>query len=158
MKAWLFAPALALLSAAAHAVDMVNINVSGTLIRPPCTLTTGTRLSAEFGDVRTDQVKTAETVAVPVRMTCAAGSSLRVSFSSTNGTHTTTVAKTTADNLGVSLLWAADNTPANLSGTTKTYSNLSGSVDISLKAKLVELGTLSPGAFSSSMVMTINYL
>ncbi len=149
--------ALALLSAGAQAADTVNITVSGTLTRPPCVLSSSTTLTAAFGNVRTDQVATTETVAVPVRMTCPAGSSLNVSFTANNGTHTATVAKTTADNLGVSLLWA-DNTAANLNGTTKSYTNLSGAVDISLKAQLVARGTLVPGAFSSSMVMTINYL
>ena len=155
MKTSLYA--LVLLSATTQAADTVNITVSGTLTRPPCVLSTGTTLTAAFGNVRTDQVATTETVAVPVRMTCPAGSSLNVSFSANNGTYTSTVAKTTADNLGVSLLWA-DNTAANLTGTTKAYSNLSGSVDISLKAQLVERGALTPGAFTSAMVMTINYL
>lgn len=155
MKTSLFA--LALFSATAQAADTVNITVSGTLTRPPCALNTGTTLTAAFGNVRTDQVATTETVALPVCMTCPAGSSLNVSFNANNGTYTATVAKTTADNLGVSLLWA-DDTAANLTGTTKTYSNLSGTVDISLKAKLVERGTLAPGAFTSSMVMTLNYL
>ncbi len=149
--------ALLLLSTTATAASTVNITVSGTLTRPPCVLSTGTTLTAEFGNVRTDQVASTGTVAVPVRMTCPAGSSLNVSFASSKGTHTATVAKTSVNNLGVSLLWA-DDTAANLTGTTKAYSNLSGNVDISLKAKLIERGTLTPGAFTSSMVMTINYL
>jgi type 1 fimbria pilin len=149
--------ALVLLSATAQAADTVNITVRGTLTRPPCVLSTGTTLTAEFGNVRTDQVATTGTVAVPVRMVCPAGSSLNVSFTSNNGTHSATLAKTTVDNLGVSLLWAADNTAANLTGTTKAYSNLSGNVDISLNAQLVARGALTPGAFSSSMVMTISY-
>lgn len=149
--------ALVLLGTAAQAADTVNITLSGTLTRPPCVLTSGTSLMAAFGNVRTDQVATTDTVAVPVKMTCPAGSSLNVSFASSKGTHTDTVAKTTADNLGVSLLWA-DNTVANLKGTAKAYSNLSGNVDISLKAKLIAQGTLTPGAFTSSIVMTINYL
>ncbi|OEC33762.1 minor fimbrial subunit [Pseudomonas cuatrocienegasensis] len=149
--------ALVLLSTTATAASTVNITVSGTLTRPPCVLSTGTTLTAEFGNVRTDQVASTGTVAVPVRMTCPAGSSLNVSFTSSRGTHTTTVAKTSVSNLGVSLLWA-DDTAANLTGTAKAYSNLSGNVDISLKAKLVERGALAPSAFTSSMVMTINYL
>ncbi|NWD68958.1 fimbrial protein [Pseudomonas gingeri] len=148
---------LALLSATADAADTVNITVSGTLTRPPCVLSTGTTLTAAFGDVRTDQVTTAATVAVPIRMVCPAGSSLNVSLTANNGTQTATVAKTTAANLGVSLLWA-DDTAANLTGTTKAYRDLSGDIDISLKAKLIALGTLTPGAFTSSMVMTITYL
>lgn len=47
--------ALMLLSSTAHAADVVNITVSGTLTRPPCVLSTGTTLTAAFGDVRTDQ-------------------------------------------------------------------------------------------------------
>ena len=149
--------ALILLGTAAQAADTVNITVSGRLTLPPCVLSTGTTLTAAFGDVRTDQVATTDTIALPVRMTCPAGSSLNVSLTSNNGTHTATVAKTTADNLGVSLLWA-DNTAANLNGTAKAYSNLSGNVDISLKARLIALGALKPVPFTSSMVMTITYL
>ena len=155
MKTLLFALLLASLSA--QAADTVRITVSGTLTRPPCILNSGTTLTAEFGDVRIDQVAETDTLAVPVRLTCPAGSSLSIGFSSNNGTHSATVAKTSATNLGVSLLWA-NNQAANLTGTTKTYSNLSGSVDLSLKAKLVQLGTLSPGAFSSSIDMTITSL
>ncbi|PVZ12667.1 MULTISPECIES: fimbrial protein [unclassified Pseudomonas] len=144
-------------SAAAQAADTVNITVRGNLTRPPCVLSTGTTLTANFGDVRTDQVDTRGTVDVPVRMNCPAGSSMNVSFSANSGTFTSTVAKTTVSNLGVSLLWA-DNSAANLQGTAKGYSNLSGAVDISLKAKLVKRGDLTPGGFSSGLVMTINYL
>lgn len=150
--------ALALLSATAQAADTVNITVRGTLTRPPCVLSTSTTLTAEFGDVRTDQVATTATQPIPVQLICPAGSSMNVSFSANNGTYTATVAKTTVDNLGVSLLWAADDSLANLNGTTKRYTNLSGNVDISLKAQLIARGALTPGAFSSSMVMTVNYL
>ncbi|MBK5395580.1 fimbrial protein [Pseudomonas sp. NPDC087342] len=149
--------ALALLSATAQAADTVNITVRGTLTRPPCVMSTNTNLIAEFGDVRIDQVATTGTALVPVVLVCPAGSSLNVSFTSNNGTHTATVAKTTADNLGVSLLWD-DNSAANFNGSTKAYNNLSGNVDISLRAQLVARGALTPGAFTSSMVMTINYL
>ncbi len=149
--------ALCFFCSAVNAADMVNITVSGTLKRPPCTLSSSTTLKAEFGDVRTDQVSETGTKNLPVTLNCPAGSSLKVGFSSTNGTYTSTVAKTTVDNLGVSLLWA-DNSAANLQGTTKTYSNLSGTVNLSLKAQLVKRGDLSPGQFSSAMVMTITYL
>jgi len=150
-------PFLALLSATAHADDTVNITVIGNLTRPPCVLSTGTTLTAAFGDVRIDQVATAGTIDLPVRMKCPPGSSLYVEFSANNGTQTSTVAKTTAENLGVSLLWG-DGSEANLAGKAKPYMNLGTDVDLSLKAKLVAFGTLTPGAFTSSMVMTINYL
>nr|WP_288467636.1 fimbrial protein [uncultured Pseudomonas sp.] len=148
---------LCFVSIAVNAADVININVRGTLTRPPCTLTSSTSLSAEFGNVRTDEVSQAGTKNLPVTLNCPAGSSLNVGFSSTNGTYSTTIAKTTVNNLGVSLLWA-DDSAANLQGTTKTYSNLSGTVNLSLKAQLVKRGDLSPGQFSSAMVMTITYL
>ncbi|MBI6853147.1 type 1 fimbrial protein [Pseudomonas cichorii] len=149
---------LALLSATANAADIVNITVSGTLTRPPCTLGTGAALSANFGNVRLDLISSTEPQDIPVRLNCPAGSSVNVSFSASNGTFSSTVAKTSANNLGVSLLWAKDSSAANLQGTAKSYTNLSGAVDISLKAKLVEQGALSPGQFTSALVMTINYL
>ena len=88
--------ALVLLGTAAQAADTVNITVRGTLTRPPCVLSTATTLTAEFANVRTDQVATTGTVTVPVLMTCPAGSSLNVSFTASDGTHTATVAKTKA--------------------------------------------------------------
>ncbi|WP_407312665.1 fimbrial protein [Pseudomonas sp. nanlin1] len=147
---------LCFISANVNAADMVTINVRGTLVRPPCQLSSATTLTADFGNVRTDQVEQTATKNLPVTLNCPAGSGLNVSFSSSNGTYTSTVAKTTANNLGVSLLWA-DNSPANLQGSSKTYNNQSGTVDISLKAQLVKRGDLAPGQFSSAIVMTINY-
>ena len=149
--------ALALFGTCAQAADTVNITVSGTLTRPPCVLSTSTTLTAEFGDVRIDQVAATATQPIPVRLTCPAGSSLTVGFSANNGVYTATVARTTADNLGVSLLWG-DDALVPLNGATRTYTNLNGAVDLSLKAQLGARGALAPGAFSSAMVMTINYL
>lgn len=149
---------LALMSASAQAADVVNITVSGTLTRPPCTLSSGNALTASFGDVRTDQVAEAEPQSLNIQLSCPSGSSLTVGFAATLGTYSATVAKTSANNLGVSLLWANDNSTANLQGTLKSYSNLSGTVSLGLKAKLVQQGTLAPGQFTSALVMTINYL
>ena len=149
---------LALMSASAQAADVVNITVSGTLTRPPCTLSSGNALTASFGDVRTDQVAEAEPQSLNIQLSCPSGSSLTVGFSAALGTYSATVAKTSANNLGVSLLWANDDSTANLQGTLKSYSNLSGTVSLGLKAKLVQQGTLAPGQFTSALVMTINYL
>lgn len=140
-----------------HAADTVNISVSGNLTRPPCVLTSGTSLTINFGDVRTDQIAVSEYRWVTLHMTCAANSSVDISFNANNGTQSPTVARTTADNLGVSLFWP-DETAANLTGSPRRYNGLSGTVDLSLKARLQAFGALSPGSFNSSFVMTINYL
>lgn len=146
----------AAVSATVYAADTVTINLSGTLVRPPCQLTSATILSADFGDVRIDEVLQTAVQNLPVMLVCPAGSVLSVSLLSSNGTYTSTVAKTTANNLGVSLL-RADNSAVDLQGGVETYSNLSGEVDLSLKAQLVKRGDLLPGRFNSSIVMTINY-
>ena len=44
----------------AYAVtDTVTINLSGTLTRPPCTLTSSKTLTANFGSLRYDQIDSA---------------------------------------------------------------------------------------------------
>ncbi|KTC43204.1 fimbrial protein, partial [Pseudomonas putida] len=115
---------LALLSATAHAADTVNITVSGTLTRPPCTMSTASSLTANFGNVQTDQVDEASTRNLPIQLRCPAGSSLTVSFAASQGTHSATIAKTNVNNLGVSMLWASDDSTANLQGTAKSFTNL----------------------------------
>ena len=67
-----------LLSTAANAVtDTVTINLSGTLTRPPCTLTSSKTLTANFGSLRYDQVADAALIDIPLTMTCPANSVLR---------------------------------------------------------------------------------
>ncbi|AIZ34972.1 fimbrial protein [Pseudomonas parafulva] len=149
---------LAVLSATVHAADTVNITISGTLTRPPCTMSTASSLTASFGDVQIDKIDETETKTLPIQLRCPAGSSLNVSFAVSEGTHSATIAKTNVANLGVSMLWANNDSTANLQGTAKSFTNLSGSVDMSMKAKLIKLGDLSPGRFTSALVMTINYL
>ncbi|KAA0945863.1 fimbrial protein [Pseudomonas sp. ANT_H14] len=158
MKNYLLAAVAAVITVPALAADTVNISVSGTLTRPPCTVTSGTNLTVSFSSVRTDQISSAPTVSVPVKMTCPSGSSLNMSFASTNGTISDTVAKTSITNLGVSLLYVSDSSAANLAGVKKAFTGLSGSVDLSLNAKLVSTGTVAVGSYSSALVLTIEYL
>lgn len=145
-------------TAALAASDTVNISVRGTLTRPPCVLASSSTLTVDFGDVRTDQVASAAPIAVPVTLTCPAGSSLSVGLSSSNNTFTDTVARTTANNLGVSLTWTSNNTAANLANVKRALTGQSGTVDLSLSARLVQRGELTPGSFTSTLVMNIEYL
>ncbi|MBD8193365.1 MULTISPECIES: fimbrial protein [Pseudomonas] len=148
----------AFINVPAFAADTVNINVRGTMTRPPCTLTSATALTANFNSVRTDEISSAPVVSVPVKMTCPSGSSLNMSFTSTNGTISATVAKTNVTNLGVALLYASDSSAANMEGVKKAFTGLNGSVDLSLNAKLVSTGTVAVGSYSSALVLTIDYL
>ena len=149
-----------LLSTAANAVtDTVTINLSGTLTRPPCTLTSSKTLTANFGSLRYDQVADAALIDIPLTMTCPANSVLAVSILAARTIQgSTTQASTGKTNLAYSLLWNSDSTAANITGTKRNLTNQSGTVDLSMKAKLIALGALTEGAFSTSAVISIEYL
>ena len=149
-----------LLSSTANAVtDTVTINLSGTLTRPPCTLTSSKTLTANFGSLRYDQVADAALIDIPLTMTCPANSVLAVSILAARTIQgSTTQASTGKTNLAYSLLWNSDSTAANITGTKRNLTNQSGTVDLSMKAKLIALGALTEGAFSTSAVISIEYL
>ncbi|PAA00774.1 fimbrial protein [Pseudomonas fragi] len=149
-----------LLSSTANAVtDTVTINLSGTLTRPPCNLTSSKTLTANFGSLRYDQVADAALIDIPLTMTCPANSVLAVSILAARTIQgSTTQASTGKTNLAYSLLWNSDSTAANITGTKRNLTNQSGTVDLSMKAKLITLGALTEGAFSTSAVISIEYL
>ena len=149
-----------LLSSTANAVtDTVTINLSGTLTRPPCNLTSSKTLTANFGSLRYDQVADAALIDIPLTMTCPANSVLAVSILAARSIQgSTTQASTGKTNLAYSLLWNSDSTAANITGTKRNLTNQSGTVDLSMKAKLIALGALTEGAFSTSAVISIEYL
>ena len=128
-----------LLSSTANAVtDTVTINLSGTLTRPPCNLTSSKTLTANFGSLRYDQVADAALIDIPLTMTCPANSVLAVSILAARTIQgSTTQASTGKTNLAYSLLWNSDSTAANITGTKRNLTNQSGTVDLSMKAKLI---------------------
>lgn len=141
------------------ATDTVTINVNGTLTRPPCTLTSSKTLSANFGSLPYNQIDTAPLIDIPVTMSCPSNSSLNISIRAASAVSgSTTLASAGKTNLAYSLLWNSDNTAANLTGVKRSLTNQSGAVDLSLKAKLVALGALTEGAFSTTAVISIEYL
>ena len=139
------------------ASDSSTLTVKGTLIRPPCTLTSNKVLTADFGSLRYDQVDTAAQIDVPVTMTCPANTVLTISVLASSAL-SDTVASAGRANLGYSLLWKSDSSLINIKGTKRNLTNLNGAVDLSMKAKLVTQGALSEGDFSASAVINIDYL
>ena len=98
-------------------------------------------------------------VDVPVTMTCPPNSSLSVSIKASNVYQgSTTQAYAGKINLAYYLYWNSDNTIANVTGVKRNLTNQNGTVDLSLKAKLVGLGGLTEGDFSASAVISIEYL
>ena len=141
------------------ATDTVTVNVSGTLTRPPCTLTSSKTLTVNFGTMRYDQIAAAPMVDVPVTMTCPANSALSISVMASNVFQgSTTQAYAGKDNLAYLMYWSDDNSAVNVRGAKRNLTNQSGTVDLSMKAKLTALGAVSEGTFSASSVISIEYL
>lgn len=139
--------------------DTVTINVSGTLTRPPCTVTSSKTLNVNFGSLRYDQIASAPVVAVPVTLTCPNNSSLSVAVKSSGAVSgSTTQASTDKENLAYTLTLNSDNSAVDITGAKRTLTKQSGTVDLSMKAKLVATGTLSEGAFKASTMISIEYL
>lgn len=146
-------------SSALAVTDTVTINVSGTLTRPPCTLTSAKTLSANFGSLRYDQIDSAAMIDLPVALTCPPNSSLSVSLQANKlVSGSTTQGWAGRDYLGYSMYLKSDNSLLNLSGVKRNLSNQNGAVDLSMKIKLISFGAVSEGAFSSSAVLSIEYL
>ena len=142
-----------------YADDTVTINVSGTLTRAPCSLTSSKTLTANFGSIRTDQINTASAVDIPVTLNCPANSSLNVSIKA-SGVYqsSTTYASTTKANLVYTLTWKSDGTAANVTGTKRNLTNQSGTVNLGLTAKLYAIAAQTEGTFTGSSVITLEYL
>ena len=141
------------------ATDTVTVNVSGTLTRPPCTLTSSKTLTVNFGTIRYDQIAAAPMVDIPVTLNCPANTALSISVKASNVFQgSTTQAYAGKDYLAYLMYWNSDNSAVNVTGIKRNLTNLSGSVDLSMKAKLVALGAMTEGAFSASSVISIEYL
>ncbi|ALI02891.1 fimbrial protein [Pseudomonas sp. FW306-02-F02-AA] len=139
--------------------DTVTINVSGTLTRPPCNVTSSKTLSVDFGSLRYDQVESAPVVPVPITLICPANSSLSVSIKASGAVSgSTTQATTDKANLAYTLTLSSDNSAVDITGAKRTLTKQNGNVDLSMKAKLLKNGELTEGKFSASTVINIEYL
>lgn len=149
-----------LVSTSALAVtDTVTINVSGTLTRPPCTMTSSKTLTANFGTLRYDQIAAADMIDLPVTLTCPANSSLSVSLQASSlRAGSTTEGWAGKSYLGYTMYLKSNNTLLDLSGIKRNLTNQSGTVDLSMQIKLFSFGAVNEGAFSTSAVLSIEYL
>lgn len=143
----------------AYADDTVTINVRGTLTRAPCALTSSKTLTANFGNIRTDQISSASAIDIPVSLNCPANSSLNVSIKA-SGLYqgSPTLAITSKDHLVYRLSWKSDNSLADVDGTKRKLTNQSGNVNLGLTAKLISFIDQTEGSFTGSSVITLEYL
>ncbi|WP_019408923.1 fimbrial protein [Pseudomonas psychrophila] len=146
-------------TAANAGTDTITVNVSGTLTRPPCTLTSSKALTANFGTMRADQVSTGPLINIPVTLSCPANSALSISVKASSVIQGSNIqAYAGKANLAYLMYWSSNNTLIDVTGAKRTLTNLSGTVDLSMKTKLMTLGTVTEGAFSASSVISIEYL
>lgn len=139
--------------------DTVTVNVSGTLTRPPCTITSSKILTINFGTMRYDQIAAASMVDIPVTMTCPANSALSISVKASSVVQgSTTQAYAGKDKLAYLMYWSSDNSAVDVTGVKRNLTNQSGTVNLSMKAKLTALGAVTEGTFSASTVISIEYL
>nr|WP_314877794.1 spore coat protein U domain-containing protein [uncultured Pseudomonas sp.] len=135
----------------------MTINVSGTLTRPPCTLTSARTLTANFGSIEYDKVAAAPAIDLPLLLTCPPNSSFTIAITASSAL-SDTLASAGRANLGYQLTRKDNSSAVNIRGIARTVSNANGVVDLGMTAKLVANGVLSEGAFSASAVVNITYL
>lgn len=151
---------------ALYAKDTVNISVTGNLIKPPCTYSASKTLNVSMGSVTYDKYDTA-TGRIPLVLTCPPGSAVQVTVRPGTGTSlasgSTTTAVTSYRNLGIELWWSGAQALAggqaqrvSLTGN-KSFTDLSGQVDLSITPKLIKLADLGVSAFSASFTIELSY-
>jgi minor fimbrial subunit len=149
-----------------YAKDTVNISVTGSLKKPPCTYSASKSISVSMGDVTYDKYDTVSGN-IPLILQCPSGSAVTVTVRPGGGTSlangSTTTAVTSYRNLGVELWWSG--TQALVNGqsqrvsltSNRTLSGLSGQVNLSMTAKLVKLAELGVSSFSASFTVELDY-
>lgn len=151
---------------ALYANDTVNISVTGTLTKPPCTYSDSKTISVSMGSITYDKYETA-TGRIPLVLNCPSGSSVQITVRPGTGTTlangSTTTAVTSYRNLGIELWWSGAQSLNNgqsqrvsLTGN-RTFTGLSGQVDLSMTPKLIKLAELGISSFSASFTVELNY-
>jgi minor fimbrial subunit len=142
------------------ATDTVTINLSGTLTKPVCKLTSSKTIAADFGTLASDEVKDLAMIDIPVTLNCPDDSSLNISVrASTIYSHSEYEGYGGLVNLGYSIYWKSNNEAINLVTGTRKLTNQNGKVDLGMKLKMLSLGDgAGVGAFNASAVITIEYL
>ncbi|EPL10045.1 fimbrial protein [Pseudomonas sp. CF161] len=145
---------------AVAATDTVTINLSGTLTKPVCKLTSSKTISVDIGSVATDEVSALAMVDIPVTLNCPANSSLNIGVKAASiYSHSDYEASAGLVNLGYSIYWKSNDEAINLKTGTRKLTGQSGIVDLSMKLKMLSLGDgAHVGTFSTSAVINLEYL
>ena len=152
---------------ALYAKDTVNISVTGSLKKPPCTYTASKSISVNMGEVTYDKYNTVSGN-IPLILQCPPGSAVTVTVRPGSGTSLASGSMTTAvtsyRNLGIELWWSGaqaltggqQQQLVSLTGK-RIFSGLSGQADLSMTARLVQLADLGVSSFSASFTVELDY-
>lgn len=151
---------------ALYAKDTVNISVTGSLKKPPCTYAASKSISINMGEVTYDKYDTVSGN-IPLILQCPPGSAVTVTVRPGSGTSlasgSTTTAVTSYRNLGIELWWSGTQAltggqqqRVSLTGN-RILSGLSGQADLSMTARLVKLADLGVSSFSASFTVELDY-
>lgn len=152
--------------ARAEGVQTTEVNISGSLTKPPCTASFPTSQNVEIPKVNLNSLKSDSTewTEVALNFQCAKGSLVHLRLSPGNGAFNSSVLRTTLDNLGLRtrLVNATGvSTLADLKlGEQLIFPVADTLLNLTLSVRPVRTGDELPaiGSYSSTLLMEMTYL
>ena len=153
---------LALAGAAAHAADEASIDISGTLIPPPCTPRFPSSQQVDLGNVSLGQLAADSAVStdVPLVFDCRAGTRVTLKLSAGLGSADNLTLLTDRANLGLRLNLLHNSSQTDFSlGTANSWLLADAPLELSLRVKPVAMGEPpEAGSYSATALMEMTYL
>ncbi|AZE95466.1 hypothetical protein C4J96_3356 [Pseudomonas orientalis] len=155
-----------LCSAVCKAADTTRLDVSGTLIKPPCTADFPSTQSVEVPKVNLNSLQSGitEWTDLTFDFHCTKGSTVQVRFTAGNGTYDPATLRTTLDKLGLNTRLSDVTSTAraidmNL-GERLTFAVPDTALNLKLSVRPVKTGEQLPviGTYSATLLMEVVYL
>lgn len=148
------------------AADEARLEITGKLIKPPCTASFPATQSVEIPAVSLNSLtsKTADWTDVALGFECTAGSQVQLRLTAGSGTYDTDTMRTTLDNLGLKTrLSDVTGTPRQVDkrlGELLIFTVQDTTLNLQLSVKPVQAAQIMPavGTYSATLMMEIVYL
>ncbi|MCQ9424520.1 fimbrial protein [Pseudomonas sp. LJDD11] len=147
-------------SALAQPADTARVQVSGTLVTPPCSPGFATLLDVKLDDVNVRQLldDSATVTEVPLTFACRPDSRVSLLLSAGLGSVDSQTLRTSREGLGLRLVGVGSK-PALTLGETSNWTVGNEPLVLTLRVRPVSLGALPPaGSFTATLLMQILYL
>ncbi|WP_296218009.1 fimbrial protein [Pseudomonas sp. UBA2684] len=153
-------------SAASYAGDAAQLDITGTLIKPPCTASFPASQSVDIPKVNLNSLRSDSTdwTDVALSFQCIKGSQVHVRFSAGNGSFDSSTLRTTLDKLGLKTRLSDMTSTAKVVdlklGEQLIFPVEDTSLTLKLSVRPVKTGEELPaiGSYSSTLLMEIVYL